>query len=265
MTLDPELVDGLATPSMFLPFQALPTQCPKPLLGPEPGTPATGREALTGLRRRCRCPVDGKRRRLLGCAPKNIFGSQRLARTFNTSAFCGVACPVKRSPSVSLRGGPGPRRRERGWRQHAALVGFGGRGVEMAGRDGVGSAWQECRTGGSVGLSRPVSLDATTCAAWLRRPAGGAQAEAVVEASEGKKGSACATLKQLRVVRVTAKCHVWQGSVWSLFYFSVGQFPPHSSSSHVLLTHVSSVSATPLSFSLKPKSQGPRLLQCRLL
>lgn len=95
--------------------------------------------------------------------------------------------------------------------------------------------------------------------------AGGAQAEAVVEASEGKKGSACATLKQLRVVRVTAKCHVWQGSVWSLFYFSVGQFPPHSSSSHVLLTHVSSVSATPLSFSLKPKSQGPRLLQCRLL
>lgn len=169
VTLDPELVDGLATPSMFLPFQALPTQCPKPLLGPEPGTPATGREALTGLRRRCRCPVDGKRRRLLGCAPKNIFGSQRLARTFNTSAFCGVACPVKRSPSVSLRGGPGPRRRERGWRQHAALVGFGGRGVEMAGRDGVGSAWQECRTGGSVGLSRPVSLDATTCAAWLRR------------------------------------------------------------------------------------------------
>lgn len=59
VTPDPELVDGLATPSMFLPFQALPTQCPKPLLGPEPGTPATGREALTGLRRWCRWTGSG--------------------------------------------------------------------------------------------------------------------------------------------------------------------------------------------------------------
>jgi hypothetical protein len=265
VTPDPELVDGLATPSMFLPFQALPTQCPKPLLGPEPGTPATGREALTGLRRRCRWTGSGG-----GCwdARQKIFsdpsGSHGLLIRLR-SAVCGVACSVKRSPSVSLRGGPGPRRRERGWRQHAALVGFGGRGVEMAGRDGVGSAWQECRTGGSVGLSRPVSLDATTCAAWLRRPAGGAQAEAVVEASEGKKRFCVRDAKtvkseKLRVrVRVTAKCHVWQGSVWSLFYLSVRQFPPHSSSSHVLLTHVSSVSATPLSLSL---SQNPKAQDC---
>lgn len=83
VTPDPELVDGLATPSMFIPFQALPTQCPKP------GTPATGREALTGLRRR-----------LLGCAPKNIFGYQRLARTFNTPAFCVLrgSLPGKTEP-----------------------------------------------------------------------------------------------------------------------------------------------------------------------
>lgn len=45
-------------------------------------------------------PVDGKRRRLLGCAPKNIFGYQRLARTFNTPAFCVLrgSLPGKTEP-----------------------------------------------------------------------------------------------------------------------------------------------------------------------
>jgi hypothetical protein len=152
-----------------------------------------GGGALLGFRRRTRDgkqrrrTMDGNLRRMLGCAPKNNFGAERRARTFY---ICGVACAAKRSPPVSLRGGPGPGRRERGkwryvgwfWRERVEMAGvFGGNWEGMGGEPGPGPCGcGPCDWSGWVGMSACGKRPHVRRAA-----AAGGATRTGVEASEG--------------------------------------------------------------------------------
>jgi hypothetical protein len=149
-----------------------------------------GGGALLGFRRRTRDgkqrrrTMDGNLRRMLGCAPKNNFGAERRARTFY---ICGVACAAKRSPPVSLRGGPGPGRRERGkWRYVGWFWREGWRWREFL--VGTGKGWVGNRARARVGVAHVTGRVGSACGKrpHVRRAAAAGEATRTgVEASEG--------------------------------------------------------------------------------
>lgn len=84
---------------------------------------------MVGAAEREKC--EKRRRRLLGCAPKKIRSCSGARADFLYRA--GIL-RGKIERVVSLRAGPGPRARVKAdTRGVARSVGFGGRGVEMAG------------------------------------------------------------------------------------------------------------------------------------